>query len=67
MLSSLVEVPGYTFGYFGMKKLGRRITVCLTLVVSGVALIIDAILSNYASTNNPSVQYANIATFLIGN
>ena len=67
LLSSLVEVPGYTLGYFGMMKLGRRITVCLTLVISGIALIIDAILSNFASANNPSVQYANIATFLIGN
>ena len=50
-----------------MKKLGRRVTVCLTLVISGIALLTDAILSNFASTNNPSIQNANIATFLIGN
>ena len=67
LLSSLVEVPGYTLGYFGMEKLGRRMTVCITLIISGIALLTDALLSHYTSLENSSIKYANIATFLIGN
>ena len=59
-------MPGYTFGYFGLKKLGRRITVCITLVVSGVALMADALLSHYALSEDQNVKNANLATFLIG-
>ena len=59
-------MPGYTFGYFGLKRLGRRITVCITLVVSGVALMADALLSHYALSEDQNVKNANLATFLIG-
>ena len=67
LLSSLVEIPGYTFAYIGCEKLGRRATVCITLIISGIALLTDALLSHFADFENPSIQYANIATFLIGN
>ena len=59
-------MPGYTFGYFGLKRLGRRLTVCITLVVSGVALMADALLSHYALSEDQNIKNANLATFLIG-
>ena len=66
LLSSLVEIPGYTLGYIGMEKLGRRLTVCLTLIICGASLMTDAVLEHFTTSETPSIKYANITTFLIG-
>lgn len=34
---SLIEIPGYFVAYFGMNHLGRRITLCGALLLSGIA------------------------------
>merc|ERR1719348_18128 len=38
-LLSLVEVPGYLLSYLGMKFLGRRLTLSLSLVVRGLGCL----------------------------
>ena len=66
LLSSLVEIPGYTLGYIGMEKLGRRMTVCITLIMCGVSLIADGLLAEFADSAKPSIEQASIVMFLIG-
>ena len=66
LLSALVEIPGYTLGYICMEKIGRRVTVCITLIICGLSLISDALLEKLGDAQNPSIEHAKLATFLIG-
>ena len=62
-----MEIPGYGICYLSMEKLGRRVTVCVTLLICGVACLTDALLDKFADAENPNVKNINITTFLIGN
>ncbi|KAF4523321.1 hypothetical protein B566_EDAN011800 [Ephemera danica] len=59
ILVSLVEIPGYFVTILGMTYLGRRRTLCLTLLVSGTACLIQP----FVSTDSSLVQ---LAFYLIG-
>ena len=66
LLSSLVEIPGYTLSYVCMEKLGRRLSVCITLCICGIACIADALLDEFANMESSFIKDLDIAIFLIG-
>jgi OCT family organic cation transporter-like MFS transporter 4/5 len=39
ILVALIELPAYVVFYFAMDRLGRRTTLCLSLILSGVSCI----------------------------
>ena len=44
MFHRLVELPGYFIGMYCMDKLGRRISVCGSIVVGGFACLATGLL-----------------------
>ncbi|EFX84970.1 hypothetical protein DAPPUDRAFT_99384 [Daphnia pulex] len=57
-LSSVVEIPGYIFCLLLMDRLGRRMTLCSCMILSGVAAISTALVPTDA-------EMLTLALFLI--
>jgi hypothetical protein len=36
ILVALIELPAYVATYLSMKKFGRKISLCTTLIISGI-------------------------------
>ena len=58
-LMFLCDVPGYTASYFGMKLLGRRLTLQVSLLLGGISSLTARLIAN---TN----QELSLGFFLLG-
>jgi len=58
-LLALTEIPGYLLSYLGMQLIGRKVTMVVSLVVSGVACLVSSLLPD-------SYTALQTACFLLG-
>ena len=53
-LLSLTEIPGYVIAYYGMETYGRKPSMICSLLISGIACLLSAMLPNNVSTSHCS-------------
>ncbi|XP_055692440.1 organic cation transporter protein isoform X1 [Lutzomyia longipalpis] len=62
-LVCLIEIPGYTLAWIAMNKIGRRWSLGLSLLLSGVTCIIGAFIN---AVGGEDLVWAVVSLFLIG-
>ncbi|XP_039260788.2 solute carrier family 22 member 4-like [Styela clava] len=57
-LSAAAEIPGWILAFFGLKRLGRRLSISVAFLLSAMCLILSPLLGSY--------EKASIAMAMIG-
>lgn len=59
-LVSIIEIPGYTIAWLSIEKIGRRISLAVSLFVCGISCFMTIMSSHF------SVDWLVIVMFLVG-